>query len=188
MLENGKKEMDPYPMWHPTRPGVSIALRSWGASKQMDFSRVKELNPLQIGTPHRTISRRWLAWLRSAYPRAEIWTGWSETHLPVMSVFPDALVWGKIQEYETLFWLEFGDEHKSTEEIEEITKKRLKSALKFCQRTGVRLAYTQISPSWVQDTVRWVCNKLPPEAAVVMGNGRMFGKLPILEWGKTTAI
>lgn len=177
-------EMDPYPLWHPTRRGLSIALRSWGASKQMDFSRVKELNPDKICTPHRNTSRRWLAWLRSAYARAEIWTGWSETHLPGISVFPDALVWGKIQGYETLFWLEVGDEHKSTEEIEKITKKRLKSAWKFCQRTGVRLVYAQISPPWVQDTVRRVCNKLPPEVAVVIGNPRRIGELPVVEWNK----
>jgi len=60
--------MDPYWMWHPTRKGVSVALRSWGASKGVDFCDVKELNQHLIGMPYRTNSRRWLAWLQSAYP------------------------------------------------------------------------------------------------------------------------
>ena len=35
-------EMDSFPLWHPTRNGLSIALRSWGASKQVDFSERTE--------------------------------------------------------------------------------------------------------------------------------------------------
>ena len=97
------KKMDPYPMWHPRRKGVSSALRSWGASEGVDFSGMKELYPHFIGTPHRTNSRKWLAWLRSAYPQVEIWTGWTEVQLPEMSVRPDALAWGRIQGFETVF-------------------------------------------------------------------------------------
>lgn len=182
------KEKDPYPMWHPTRSGVSVVLRSWGASKQVDFSKVKELNPHLIGTPHRTISRRWLEWLRSAYPRAEIWTGWSETKLPGISVYPDALAWGRLQGYETLFWLEVGDNHKSREEIEKITKKRLKSAWKFCQVTGVRLVYIQLSTKWVHEAACWAFETLPIQAAVVMGNRLRFGELPVLEWGTVISV
>lgn len=180
-------EMDPYPLWHPTRNGVSIALRSWGASKQVDFSRAKELNPDKICTPHRNISRRWPAWLRSAYPRAEIWTGWSETHLPGLSVYPDALAWGRLQGQETLFWAEVGDDHKSRKEIETITRTRLKDAGTFCQKTGVRLVYAQLSTKWVHDTVRWAINELPLDIALVMGNKTAFGSLPTLEWGKLTS-
>ena len=182
------KKMDPYWMWHPTRKGVSVALRSWGASNGVDFSGVKELNPHLIGTSHRTNSRRWPAWLRSAYPQVEIWTGWSEVQLPVTSVRPDGLAWGRIQGFETLFWLEIGDEHKKKKQIEKITRTRLVSALKFCQETGVRLVYAQLSPPWVQDTVRWACNQLPPEVAVVMGNLKREGDLPPVEWGKITSL
>ena len=176
------KEMDPYPMWHPTRNGLSIALRSWGASRQVDFSGVKELNPDKICTPHRNTSRKWLAWLRSAYPLAEIWTGWSETKMPGISVYPDALAWGKIQGYETLFWLEVGDNHKKRNEIEQITKKRLKSAWKFCKRTGVRLVYAQLSPDWVQEAASWSFTNLPPRTAIVKGNSKKFGTLSLVEW------
>jgi hypothetical protein len=179
-------ELDPYPLWHPMRKGLSIALRSWGASKRVDFSNAKEQNPDKICTPHRSLSRRWLAWLRTAYPCAEIWTGWSESRLPGMSVYPDALAWGRVQGYETLFWLEVGDEHKSEEEIVEITKIRLASALKFCRETGVRLVYAQISPKWVQKLVCMALGPLPPEAAAVMASSRRFWRLPIIEWGNIT--
>ena len=177
-------EMAPFPLWHPTRNGLSVALRSWGASKQVDFSKVKELHPDKICTPHRNTSRRWLAWLRFAYPRAEIWTGWSETLLPGISVYPDALAWGRIQGYETLFWLEVGDWHKSRKRIVKITKKRLTEAWKFCQKTSVRLVYAQLNVDWVQDAARWAFEKLPLDVAVVLGSRRRFGELPMLEWGE----
>ena len=182
------KKMDPYPMWHPRRKGVSAALRSWGAPKRVDFSGVKELNPDKICTPHRNISRIWISWLRIAYPRAEIWTGWSEAHLPGIHVYPDALAWGRIQGYETLFWLEFGDGHKKKEAIKRITRIRLESALKFCQVTGVRLVYAQISPKWVQKAVGAALGPLPPDMAAVMTSPRRFGNLPTVEWGSITMI
>ena len=177
------KKMDPYPMWHPTRKGVSAALRSWGGSAGVDFGKAKELNPHLIGTPHRTTSRIWLAWVRSVYPRAEIWAGWSESKLPGISVYPDALAWGRIQGYETLFWLEVGDNHKSRKEIEMVTKQRLRSALRFCRRTGLHLVYTQLGTNWVRDTVRYSINLSSFDMAVVMGPTKKFGKLPVIEWG-----
>lgn len=182
------KKMDSYPMWHPRRSGVSIALRSWGAPKRVDFSGVKEINPHLIGTPHRTYSRRWPAWLRSAYPLTEIWTGWTEVQLPETSVRPDALAWGRSQGFETLFWLEFGDGHKKKEAIKRIARIRMTSALEFCQVTGVRLVYAQISPKWVQKAVGLALSPLPPDMAVVMSNIRRFGRLPTVEWGSITMI
>ncbi|HRJ58774.1 MAG TPA: hypothetical protein PK152_08490 [Anaerolineales bacterium] len=182
------KKMDPYWMWHPTRKGVSAALRSWGASKGVDFSGMKELNQHLIGTPHRANSRRWLAWLRSAYPLTEIWTGWTEVQLPEISVRPDALAWGRIQGFETMFWLELGDEHKKRMEIQRITRIRLASALEFCQQTGVRLVYAQISPKWVQKAVGMALSPLPPDMAAVTASTRRFGKLPTVEWGAITTL
>jgi hypothetical protein len=93
-----------------------------------------------------------------------------------------------VQGYETLFSLEVGDEHKSEEEIVEITRIRLASALKFCRETGVRLVYAQISPKWVQKLVCITLGPLSPEVAVVMASKRRFGKLPTVEWGITTII
>jgi hypothetical protein len=182
------KKMDPYPMWHPRRKGVSIALRSWGASKGVDFSDVKELNPDKICTPHRNTSRRWLAWLQSAYPLTEIWAGWTEVQLPEISVRPDALAWGRVQGFETLFWLELGDGHKKRMDIERITRIRLASALEFCQQTGVRLVYAQVSPKWVQKAVGMALGPLPPDMAAVMTSTRRFGKLPTVEWGRINTL
>ena len=182
------KKMDPYWMWHPTRKGVSAALRSWGASKGLDFSNIKELHPDKICTPHRNISRRWLAWLRSAYPLTELWTGWTEVQLPEISVRPDALAWGRIQGFETLFWLELGDEHKKKEDIEGITRKRWTEALAFCRETGVRLVYAQVSPNWVRKAALWAFKDLPGDIAVVLGNRKKFGNLPNVEWGIVTII
>jgi len=182
------KKMDPYWMWHPTRKGVSATLRSWGASKGLDFSNIKELHPDKICTPHRNISRRWLAWLRSAYPLTEIWIGWTEVQLPEISVRPDALAWGRIQGFETMFWLELGDEHKKRMEIQRITRIRLASALEFCQQTGVRLVYAQISPKWVQKAVGMALSPLPPDMAAVTASTRRFGKLPTVEWGSITTL
>lgn len=176
------KIMDPYPMWHPRRSGVSIALRSWGASEGVDFSGVKELNPDKICTPHRNISRIWISWLRAAYPRAEIWTGWSETKLPGIAFYPDALAWGRIQGYETLFWLEVGDDHKKRTFIEAVTRRRLKASIKFSRKTGVRLVYAQISPGWVQEAAGWSFTNLPPGTAIVKGNSKIFGNLSLVEW------
>jgi hypothetical protein len=182
------KKMDPYPMWHPRRSGVSIALRGWGAPKRVDFSGVKEIYPHLIGTSHRTNSRRWLGWLRSTYPLTEIWTGWTEVQLPETSVRPDALAWGRIQGFETLFWLELGDGHKKRMDVVRITRIRLASALQFCQQTGVRLVYAQISPKWVQKAVGMALSPLPPDMAAVMTSTRRFGKLPTVEWGSITTL
>ena len=69
---------------------------------------------------------------------------------------------------------------------QEITKKRLGDALEFCQETGVRLVYVQLSVNWVQETARWAFEKLHPEVAVVMENPKRFGELPPVEWGRAT--
>ncbi|MBI5965485.1 MAG: hypothetical protein HY863_18565 [Chloroflexi bacterium] len=179
------KSLTPY--WQLTRKGLSLAMRSWGIPAGVEFTDRKEESPKHARTPHRHISRRWPAWLRSAYPHAEVWVGWSEVRLPETSVLPDGLAWGRIQGFETLFWLEVGDEHKSTEKIELITKTRLAEALEFCQATGVRLVYAQLSPNWVQKAAGWACVDMSEEVAVIMGNIRKFGKLPLVEWGRTTS-
>ena len=122
--------------------------------------------------------------MKSAWPKVEIWAGWSEVRLPGMSVIPDGLAWGRIQGYETLFWLEVGDGHKRRNKITDITTRRLDQARTLCERTGIRLVYVQLSTHWVHEAARWACVDLSKEMAVVMGNQRRIGKLPILEWGK----
>jgi hypothetical protein len=36
----------------------------------------------------------------------------------------------------------------------------------------------------VHEAARWEFDQLPAELAVVTGNPRRFGKLPMVEWGK----
>jgi hypothetical protein len=125
--------------------------------------------------------------LKSAWSQADIWTGWSELGIPGLSVIPDGLAWGRIQGYETLFWLEVGDEHKSKKEIETNTGTRLQEALKLSRRTGMRLVYTQLSTNWVHEAARWACVNLEPDVAVAMGDQKRFGELPVIEWGNMKA-
>jgi len=176
------------PYWRLTGSGLSYAMRKWNVPPSLDFTDRRERDPSDIRTPHRHVSRMWPSWLRAAYPRAEIWIGWSEVGIPGISVRPDALAWGRIQGFETLFWLEVGDNHKKKDKIEKDTRTRLVQALVFCRRTGARLVYAQLSPSWVQKAALWGMTNLPDDAAVIMGNGKNFGKLPMVEWGKVTSL
>ncbi|MBI5954927.1 MAG: hypothetical protein HY865_24975 [Chloroflexi bacterium] len=185
---SGPQQMDLFPLWHLTSKGLSQALRSWGIPKGIDFTSRLEQHLWQIGTPHRHTSRLWNDWLKSAWPQAEIWAGWSEVQIPGLSVIPDGLAWGRIQGYETLFWLEVGDEHKGRDVITEVTAKRLDQAWRLCRRTGVRLVYAQLGADWVQEAVRWACVELPDEVAILMGNKKRFGELSLIEWGKVETL
>jgi hypothetical protein len=140
----------------------------------------------QIGYRHRHIARLWPAWLKTAWPHAEIWAGWSEVRIPGTSVIPDGLAWGRLHGHEVLFWLEVGDDHKSRKKIMKTTRTRLASALKYCKGTGIWLVYAQLSIPWVHDAVAEACCGLPEWAAVVLGNHRRFGELPVSEWGRVT--
>ena len=177
---------DPFPLWHITRRGTSLALRSWGVPKGELFStRARQEQFLHlISGKHRRISRMWPAWLKAAWPHAEIWTAWAEVKLPKMKTIPDALAWGRIQGYESLFWLEVGDNHKSRVEIEANMRVRLRDALTLSKRTNVRVVFAFLGPKWVQDAAVWAFEKLPPEIGVVMAGWTKFGQLPVLEWGK----
>jgi hypothetical protein len=100
-------------------------------------------------------------------------------------MIPDGLAWGRLHDHETLFWLEVGDDHKSREEITDTTRHRLDAALKYCKGIGMWLVYAQLSTPWVHDAVAEACVGLPEWGAVVLGNRRQFGELPIVEWGKS---
>lgn len=174
--------------WQLKQKGLFIALRSWDVPKGIQFTSRKEEHSTQLGTEHRHKARMWSAWLKAAYPNAAIWAAWSEVRLPETAVVPDGLAWGEIHGRETLFWLEVGDEHKSSKRIGEITAVRLTRAVQFCKRTGVNLVYAQLGPRWVCEAVRWACTQLPENVAVVLCNSRMRGELPLVEWGKVTSL
>jgi hypothetical protein len=175
---------DPVFLWHLKSLGLSTALRSWGVSKGIDFKARQERHQVQIGYRHRHIARLWPAWLKIAWPQAEIWAGWSEVRIPGTSVIPDGLAWGRLHDHEVLFWLEVGDDHKSRKKIMNSTRARLATALKYCKGTGIWLVYAQLSTPWVNDAVAEACVGLPEWAAVVLGNYRQFGELPVAELGR----
>jgi len=178
------------PYWKLTRSGLSYTMRRWNAPPRIDFTGRREAGGSNdIRTPHRHLSRMWPSWLRAAYPRAEIWMGWSEVSIPGISVRPDALAWGRIQGFETLFWLEVGDNHKGKDEIEVDTRTRLEQALLFSRRTGARLVFAQLSPNWVKEAVQWgVVGNISSDSAVVISGWNEFGVLPMVEWGQVTTL
>lgn len=180
--------LDSFPSWHLKRPGLSLALRSWGVPRNLSFRERQEENSYQIGHRHRHVARLWLAWLKVAWPQAEVWTGWSEVRIPSLSVVPDAMAWGRTQGCETLFWLEVGDNHKAGDDIAADIGNRLRQAIQLAERTGVRLVFTLLAPPWVLEEARWGCTRLPANVAVVMEDWGRFGELPPLAWGMLTSL
>ena len=79
-----------------------------------------------------------------------------------------------------------GDQNKNKEQILEVTSARLRQAIQLSERTGVRLVFTLLSVPWVHEAARWACANLPEEVAVVMGERKRFGELPVMEWGRVT--
>jgi hypothetical protein len=175
---------DPKPLWHLTRPGLSYCLRSWGVPRNTPADRRQERNLSQIGYHHRHIARLWPAWLKAAWPQAEIWAGWSEVGLPKTRVIPDGLAWGRLDGYETLFWLEVGDDHKDRSKIEGLMRLRFNAARQLCKRTGVRLVFALLCPNWVGEAALRAFSAVPGDMAVAIGDWREFGKLPAVEWGR----
>ncbi len=181
-------QMDLFPLWHTKPKGLAIALRSWGVPRGIEFTSRLEENLPQIGNSHRYIARVWSAWLKSAWPQAEIWAGWSEVRIPEISVIPDGLAWGRIDGFETLFWLEVGDNHKSEREIQTIVAKRLYQARKLADTRNMQLIFCLLAPAWVRAAARWSCKNLPLNIGVVMGDWKRYGELAAVQWGKISGL
>ena len=131
---------------------------------------------------HRRTARLWPAWLRSAWPQVDIWTGWSEVSCG--SVRPDALAWGRVGGYETLFWLEVESGNVSLERLERKTRHRINQALLYARRNRIHLVFTILAQPWVrQELARILCN-LPPDLCILLGDWLAFGSLPKPEWGR----
>ena len=175
LIEEGK-----YPYWKIRRPGLSIALRSWGLPPGCAFSNRKErgrsaCNERQIPKPkkrrssagrHRRTARLWPAWVRRAWPQAQIWTGWSEVSCG--RTRPDALCWGRLDGYETLFWLEVESGNTSSEILREKTIRRINQALIYARGFSVRLVFGLLGLPWVRREGLEVFHNLPDDVAVVV--------------------
>jgi hypothetical protein len=221
-----------YPLWKIRRPGVSLALRSWGLSPGLSFRGRKERGreacaeraPGWRGVPnrdrrkqqvtlagqtpvsfmaqdqtrsgslikrssggrHRRTARLWPAWLRRAWPQAEIWTGWTEASCG--RARPDALCWGRLGEYETLFWLEVESGHDSRDQLQRKTVRRINQALLFSRRASVGLVFVLLGPRWVRKAAVEDFPALPVDLAVVLEDWKQFGVLASPEWGRVRQI
>jgi hypothetical protein len=172
----------PFPVWELTRRGKSLSLRSWGAPKGVSFPGYKE-RELKPGR-HRRTTRLWLTWLRNAWPQAEIWAGWSEVTFG--RCWPDALVWGKLDGFETLFWLEVESGHRSRQEIMRITRRRLNQAMCYSKRFPLRLVFVVLSQKWAQPVLSGISQNLSHDVSVVIGEWGTFGELALPRWGSVS--
>lgn len=175
----------PMPYWKVKRSGISIALRIWGVPpSSLSFQR-HERNRLVDGD-HRRKSRQWTAWLKKALPHAEIYTGWSEVGIPRMSVYPDSLAWGRLDGFETLFWMEVETGKTSRDYLLGKMAKRWQRAKDYARITRTRLVFTFLAMPWVRDTARMVFFDVPADSAVIVADWQEFGVLPSPRWGSVT--
>lgn len=212
-----------YPLWQLRRPGVTVALRSWGVPPGRRFWRRKERGRdvcrerrpdetdrkdkserkrqvfsrggeqvsfmARVGATrdrrHRRAARMWPAWLRRAWPRAEIWAGWTE--VTCGNARPDALAWGLLDGHETLFWLEVESGHDSRRAVRAKVARRASRAWLYARRSPVRLVFALLAPFWVcREAYRTMLayETLPVELAAVVADWRRFGVLPEPGWGE----
>jgi hypothetical protein len=172
---NGK-----YPAWQIRRPGLSLALRSWGLPPGVPFrSRCERRSS---GGRHLRTLRLWPAWLRRAWPQAEVWAGWSEVAFGRLR--PDALAWGRLDGQEVLFWLEVESGHASREELQRKTLHRFNQALVYARSFPVRLVFVLLGLPWVLRSAVTVFRNLPIDAIVVLEDWKSFGFLPVPGWGE----
>jgi hypothetical protein len=165
---------DAFPIWRLRRAGVSLALRSWGLPPGIPFPTRRERSS-STGR-HRRTARLWPAWLRRAWPQAEVWTGWSEVAL--WRSRPDALAWGKLSGREALFWLEVESGNASRAALRRKMARRFERALIYARRFSLDLVFALLAPPWVRRTVVEIFIQIPGDAAVVLADWKAFGILP----------
>lgn len=180
-----KMSEDIWPYWRIRRPGLSAALRAWGVPAGTVFGYRSERNRL-LDSVHRRRSRQWPKWVSKALPHAEIHAGWSEVGIPGLKANPDALAWGKIEGFETLFWLEVESGHSSKNLILEKTTMRWLKATGYAEAVGLRLIFVFLAMPWVRDAARLAFLDVPKTSAVVVADWsrQKFGQLPFPKWGE----
>jgi hypothetical protein len=181
-----RKEEDIWPYWRIRRPGLSVALRAWGVPSGAVFGNRSERNRL-LDSVHRRRSRQWPKWVSKALPHAEIYAGWNEVGIPGLKANPDALAWGKLDGFETLFWLEVESGHSSKNLILDKTTVRWLKATGYADAVGVRLVFVFLAMPWVRDAARLAFIDVPKTCAVIVADWsrQNFGHLPFPKWGET---
>lgn len=180
-----KKQVDIWPYWRIRRPGLSAALRAWGVPAGAVFSNRSEKNRL-LDSVHRRRSRQWPKWVSKALSHAEIYAGWSEVGIPGLKANPDALAWGRIQGFETLFWLEVESGHSSKNSILDKTTVRWLKANGYAEAVQVHLVFVFLAMPWVRDAARLAFMDVPRTSAVIIADWsrQNFGRLPFPKWGE----
>lgn len=185
LASQGTRNKEPRPYWRIRRPGLSAALRAWGVPPEAEFGRRRERIRL-LDSTHRRRSRQWPAWLRKAFPHADIFAGWSEVGIPDLPINPDALAWGKMDGVETLFWLEVESGKSSGKLILDKTVSRWLKATGYAKAVGVHLVFVFLAMPWVRDAARLAFSDVPAHSAVVVADWSKsnFGQLPYSKWGE----
>lgn len=182
----GYVSSEKHPFWRILRPGVTLALRSWGIPPGIAFDGYKERAITQVEA--RRVARRWPAWVHRAWPEAEIWAGWSEVNLG--NPFPDALAWGQVEGQECLFWAEVERGNQVWAKTQDMFQRKLitrfNRALVYTRRFargGVRLVFTVLGPARLRQ-VRAGLGQVSEDAALLFADWRAEGELPALAWGE----
>ena len=176
-----RKKIGKYEGWAIRTKGLSLAHRSWNIPKGVHFTKYRgEFR--YAGERHRRVSRRWRAWLEAAYPRIEIWEGWTE--VPLFDGIPDALAWARKGEREILFWLEVDSGHSSEKVMMRNYSRRFQNAYHHAKRLGILIVFCIMGPPWVVRFFPLCIPYLYPNLAVIGQDWRAFGKLPICESGR----
>ena len=181
----GKRSRRIYPYWRIKRRGVSVALRVWGVPAGTWFGYRRESIRLPDRV-HRRRSREWPMWVSKALPHADIHAGWSEVGIPDLRAYPDALAWGKLAGFESLFWLEVESGHCSRGVILEKTTIRWLKAVGYAEAVGVRLVFVFFGMPWVRDAARLAFMDVPQTCAVIIADWSRhnFGQLLFPKWGE----
>jgi len=99
---------------------------------------------------------------------------------------PDALAWGKLEGFETLFWLEVESGHSSRNLILDKTTVRWLKAIGYAEAVGVRLVFVFLAMPWVRSAARLAFIDVPGNCAVIVADWSRgnFGQLPFPKWGE----
>lgn len=160
--------------------GLSLAHRSWNIPKGVHFMKYRgEFR--YAGERHRRVSRRWRAWLETAFPSIEIWGSWTE--VPLFDGIPDALAWGYNDKREMLFWLEVDSGHSSEKVMKRNYSRRLWNAYYHAKRLGIQIVFCIMGPPWVVNAFGWCIPATNPWVAIIGHDWRDFGRLPVFEFG-----
>jgi hypothetical protein len=179
-----------YPFWVMRRPGVSLALRSWGIPPGVSFRERREY--AYVSNWHRRTARLWPGWLRQAWPHLEFLGVWTEVSLGL--IHPDILIWGGLWGKETLVVVEVERGNRTQDLLAPRIWDRFDRTVDYARVFGLPVAFVLLSPPWaIKATLRF-SRRIPRDAAAVFvnwrrpdtGNKSVERKLsvPLPEWGK----